>query len=91
MCIFLIWSLCDLSLTICCIYLDFQKTKPTASVVADEFGISFRYEEVTLEFASLQTLNLIIPTIDDGPYEDWNSDLGIKLKHLIKTSTLLRK
>ncbi|KAL8159864.1 hypothetical protein V2J09_001401 [Rumex salicifolius] len=63
---------------------DFQKIKPTASMIAEELGFSFGYKEVTLEFASTQDLSLINLAIDDRPYEDWTSDLGINLKHFVK-------
>ncbi|KAF9674892.1 hypothetical protein SADUNF_Sadunf10G0174400 [Salix dunnii] len=67
---------------------DYQKIKAHASAIAEEIENSFNYNEVPLEAASQENLNLINLAIDDEDHhecgEDWTSKLGINLQYCVK-------
>lgn len=63
---------------------DYQKIKAHASAIAEEVGGPFEYNEVQLDTASQEDLNLINLAIDEEPEackEDWTSKMGINLKY----------
>lgn len=67
---------------------DYQKIKAHAMVIAEETGRPFSYNEVPLDIASQEDLNLIDLAIDDEDHdecgEDWTSKLGINLRYCVK-------
>ncbi|XP_050385727.1 lysine-specific demethylase ELF6 [Argentina anserina] len=66
---------------------DYQKIKAPAAAIAEEIGCPFNYNEVPLDIASKEDLNLIDLAIDDGRDEcgeDWTSKLGINLRFCVK-------
>ncbi|KAG6763531.1 hypothetical protein POTOM_030954 [Populus tomentosa] len=67
---------------------DYQKIKAHAYAIAEEIESSFNYNEVPLEAASKEDLNLINLAIDDEDHhecgEDWTSKLGINLRYCVK-------
>ncbi|KAF5959550.1 hypothetical protein HYC85_000759 [Camellia sinensis] len=67
---------------------DFQKMKAHAAVIAEEIGSPFGYNEIPLDNASQEGLNLIDLAIDDEEHdecgEDWTSKLSINLWHCVK-------
>ncbi|XP_039031212.1 probable lysine-specific demethylase ELF6 isoform X2 [Hibiscus syriacus] len=66
---------------------DYQKIKAHAIPVADAIGIPFNYNDVLLDAASEEDLNLINFAIDDEHdeiREDWTSDLGVNLRYCVK-------
>ncbi|WCJ19298.1 Lysine-specific demethylase JMJ705 [Euphorbia peplus] len=67
---------------------DYQKMKAHAVSIAKEIDVPFRYEEVPLETASQQVLNLIYLALDGENRaesgEDWTSKLGINLRYCVK-------
>ncbi|KAJ6311510.1 hypothetical protein OIU77_013298 [Salix suchowensis] len=67
---------------------DYQKIKAHASAIAEEIENPFNYNEVPLEAASQENLNLINHAIDDEDHhecgEDWTSKLGINLQYCVK-------
>lgn len=62
--------------------------KAHAAVIAEEIGCSFKYNEVPLNSASQEDLNLINLAIDEEEHdecgEDWTSKLGINLRYCVK-------
>ncbi|CAL5365573.1 unnamed protein product [Camellia sinensis] len=70
------------------ICLVFQKMKAHAAVIAEEIGSPFGYNEIPLDNASQEGLNLIDLAIDDEEHdecrEDWTSKLSINLRHCVK-------
>ena len=70
------------------IYVDYQKMKAHALAIAEEIGRPFDYNEVPLDTASQEDLNLIDLAIDDEEHdecgEDWTSKLGINLRYCAK-------
>lgn len=69
-------------------YVDYQKIKAHATVVAEEIGHPFNYHEIPLESASEGDLSLINLAIDDEGHvecgKDWTSKLGINLQYCVK-------
>ncbi|CAK9174843.1 unnamed protein product [Ilex paraguariensis] len=67
---------------------DFQKIKAHAAAIAEEIGSPFNYNEISLDNASHEDLNLINLAIDDEDQdecgEDWTSRLGVNLQHCVK-------
>lgn len=66
---------------------DYQKIKAPAAAIAEEIGCPFNYNEVPLDIASKEDLNLIDLAVDDGRDEcgeDWTSKLGINLRYCVK-------
>ncbi|KAM1231012.1 hypothetical protein ACFX2G_041998 [Malus domestica] len=66
---------------------DYQKIKAPAAAIAEEIGCSFNYNEVPLDNASQEDLNLIELAVDDERDEcgeDWTSKLGINLRYCVK-------
>ncbi|XP_034703749.1 probable lysine-specific demethylase ELF6 [Vitis riparia] len=67
---------------------DYQKIKAHATTVAEEIGHPFNYNEIPLDTASQEDLNLINLAIDDEEHvecgEDWTSKLGINLQYCVK-------
>ncbi|KAF5467098.1 hypothetical protein F2P56_016960 [Juglans regia] len=67
---------------------DYEKIKAHAMAIAEETGRPFNYNEVPLDIASQQDLNLIDLAIDDEEHdecgEDWTSKLGINLRYCVK-------
>ncbi|XP_062001661.1 lysine-specific demethylase ELF6 [Rosa rugosa] len=66
---------------------DYQKIKAPAAAIAEEIGCPFNYNEVPLDIASNEDLNLIDLAVDDGRDEcgeDWTSKLGINLRYCVK-------
>ncbi|KAF3971608.1 hypothetical protein CMV_004807 [Castanea mollissima] len=67
---------------------DYQKMKAHAVAVSEEIGKPFDYNEVPLDTASQEDLNLIDLAIDDEEHdecgEDWTSKLGINLRYCAK-------
>ncbi|XP_059666058.1 lysine-specific demethylase ELF6 [Cornus florida] len=67
---------------------DFQKIKAHAAAITEEIGSPFNYNEIPLDNASQEDLNLINLAIDDeeqdGCGEDWTSKLNINLRHCVK-------
>ncbi|PPD97319.1 hypothetical protein GOBAR_DD05664 [Gossypium barbadense] len=66
---------------------DYQKIKANAIPVADDIGIPFNYNDVPLDAASEEDLNLINFAIDDEHdeiQEDWTSKLGVNLRYCVK-------
>ncbi|RVW74159.1 putative lysine-specific demethylase ELF6 [Vitis vinifera] len=59
-----------------------------ATTVAEEIGHPFNYNEIPLDTASQEDLNLINLAIDDEEHvecgEDWTSKLGINLQYCVK-------
>ena len=70
------------------IFVDYQKIKAHATTVAEEIGHPFNYNEIPLDTASQEDLNLINLAIDDEEHvecgEDWTSKLGINLQYCVK-------
>ncbi|CAN1149007.1 Lysine-specific demethylase ELF6 [Linum perenne] len=67
---------------------DFQKMKAYATSIAEDINVHFDYNEVPLESALTEDLNLIDLAIDrhdwDGRAEDWTSKRGVNLLHCVK-------
>ncbi|GMI83386.1 hypothetical protein HRI_002007900 [Hibiscus trionum] len=66
---------------------DYQKIKAHAIPVADGVDIPFNYNDVPLDAASEEDLNLINFAIDDEHdeiREDWTSTLGVNLRYCVK-------
>ncbi|KAL4332380.1 hypothetical protein GQ457_07G018520 [Hibiscus cannabinus] len=66
---------------------DYQKIKAHAIPVADAIGIPFNYNDVPLDAASEEDLNLISFAIHDEHneiQEDWTSELGVNLRYCVK-------
>ncbi|KAM1268831.1 hypothetical protein ACFX13_001133 [Malus domestica] len=66
---------------------DYQKIKAPAAAIAEEIGCPFKYNEVPLDIASKEDLNLIELAVDDERDEcgeDWTSMLGINLRYCVK-------
>jgi uncharacterized Zn-finger protein len=70
------------------LYVDYQKIKAHAYAIAEEIESPFNYNEVPLEAALKEDLNLINLAIDDEDHhecgEDWTSKLGINLRYCVK-------
>lgn len=69
-------------------FVDYQKMKAHATAVAEEIGHPFNYNEIPLDTASHEDLNLINLAIDDEEHvecgKDWTSKLGINLQYCVK-------
>ncbi|KAK9046800.1 hypothetical protein V6N11_052677 [Hibiscus sabdariffa] len=66
---------------------DYQKIKAHAIPVADCVDIPFNYNDIPLDVASEEDLNLINFAIDDEHdeiQEDWTSKLGVNLRYCVK-------
>ncbi|KAF2295707.1 hypothetical protein GH714_033666 [Hevea brasiliensis] len=67
---------------------DYQKIKAHATAISEDIGTPFNYNEVALENASQEDLNLICLAIDDEDHdecgEDWTSRMGINLQCCVK-------
>ncbi|KAI3793456.1 hypothetical protein L1987_36075 [Smallanthus sonchifolius] len=68
---------------------DFQKIKVQASTIAEQIGSTFRYNEVQLDDAKRDDLDLINLAIDneqieDESVEDWTMKLNVNLRHSVK-------
>ncbi|XP_022765390.1 probable lysine-specific demethylase ELF6 isoform X2 [Durio zibethinus] len=66
---------------------DYQKIKAHAVPLAEDIGIPFNYNDVPLDAASQEDLNLISFAIDDEHDEigeDWTSKLGVNLRFCVK-------
>ncbi|XVE68864.1 hypothetical protein DITRI_Ditri09bG0104100 [Diplodiscus trichospermus] len=66
---------------------DYQKIKAHSIPVAEDIGIPFNYNDVPLDAASQEDLNLINFAIDDEHDEigeDWTSKLGVNLRYCVK-------
>ncbi|KAF2318507.1 hypothetical protein GH714_008418 [Hevea brasiliensis] len=67
---------------------DYQKIKTHAAAISEDISIRFNYNEVPLESASQEDLNLIYLAIDDEDHdecgEDWTSKMGINLRYCVK-------
>ncbi|KAK9283768.1 hypothetical protein L1049_012020 [Liquidambar formosana] len=67
---------------------DYQKIKAHAAAVAEEIGSPFNYNEIPLDTASQEDLNLINLAIDEEDHdergEEWTSELGINLRYCVK-------
>ncbi|KAE8701535.1 Acyl-CoA N-acyltransferases (NAT) superfamily protein [Hibiscus syriacus] len=66
---------------------DYQKIKAQAIPVADAIGTPFNFNDVPLEAASKEDLNLINFAIDDEHdeiLEDWTTELGVNLRYCVK-------
>ncbi|KAK9061268.1 hypothetical protein SSX86_018448 [Deinandra increscens subsp. villosa] len=68
---------------------DFQKIKVQASTIAEQIGSTFRYNEVQLDDATRDDLNLINLAIDNEQeegesVEDWTIKLNVNLRHSVK-------
>lgn len=67
---------------------DFQKIKAHAAAIAEEIGSPFGYNEIPLDNASQEDLNLIDLAIDDEEHDecgkDWTSKLSINLRYCVK-------
>ncbi|XWS75166.1 hypothetical protein CRYUN_Cryun01aG0061600 [Craigia yunnanensis] len=65
---------------------DYQKIKAHAIAVAEDIGIPFNYNDVSVDAASKEDLNLINFAIDDEHEigEDWTSKLGVNLLYCVK-------
>ncbi|XP_071734573.1 lysine-specific demethylase ELF6-like [Rutidosis leptorrhynchoides] len=67
---------------------DFQKIKAQASDIADQIGSTFRYNDVQLDDAKPDELDLINLAIDseqeDGSVENWTSKLNVNLRQSVK-------
>ncbi|XP_050209589.1 lysine-specific demethylase ELF6 [Mercurialis annua] len=67
---------------------DYQKIKAHSAAIKEEIDTPFDYDEVPVESASEEDLNLIFLAIDDENCEesgeDWTSKLGINLCHCVK-------
>ncbi|OMO96830.1 hypothetical protein CCACVL1_04761 [Corchorus capsularis] len=66
---------------------DYQKIKAHAIPVAEDIGVPFNYNDVPLDAASQEDLNLINLAIDDERDEigeDWTSKLGLNLRYCVK-------
>ncbi|PSS33399.1 Lysine-specific demethylase, partial [Actinidia chinensis var. chinensis] len=67
---------------------DFQKIKAHVATVAEEIDSRFGYNEISLDDASQEDLNLIDLAIDGEEHdecgEDWTSKLSINLRHCVK-------
>ncbi|KAI8031783.1 putative lysine-specific demethylase ELF6 [Camellia lanceoleosa] len=57
---------------------DFQKMKAHAAVIAEEIGSPFRYNEIPLDNASQEGLNLIDLAIDDEEHDECGEDWTTK-------------
>ena len=81
----LVNCLTDLACLVC---VDFQKIKAHVAAVAEEIGSHFDYNEISLDDASQEDLNLIDLAIDGEEHdecgEDWTSKLSINLRHCVK-------
>ncbi|KAJ7975050.1 Lysine-specific demethylase [Quillaja saponaria] len=66
---------------------DYQKIKAHATAIAEEIGSPFDYNEVPLDIASQEDLNLIDLATDgekqDEYGKDWTSELGINLRSCV--------
>lgn len=73
---------------LCVVFLDFQKIKAHAAVIAEEIAIPFSYTEILVGNASPEDLNLIDTAIDReeqvASVEDWTSLLKINLQHCVR-------
>lgn len=69
-------------------FLDFQKIKAHAAVIAEEIAVPFSYTDVLLGNASPEDLNLIDIAIDREEQvacsKDWTSLLNINLQHCVR-------
>ncbi|XVF23609.1 hypothetical protein REPUB_Repub13aG0054200 [Reevesia pubescens] len=66
---------------------DYQKIKAHAIPIAEDIGIPFNYNDVPLDTASQEDLNLISFAIDDENDEigeDWTTKLGVNLRFCVK-------
>ncbi|KAL9997103.1 putative [histone H3]-dimethyl-L-lysine(36) demethylase [Helianthus debilis subsp. tardiflorus] len=68
---------------------DFQKIKAQASVIAEQIGTAFRYNDVQVDDATRDDLDLINLAIDneqeDDEYvEDWTSKLNVNIRQSVK-------
>ncbi|XP_024978112.1 probable lysine-specific demethylase ELF6 isoform X2 [Cynara cardunculus var. scolymus] len=67
---------------------DFRKIKAQASVIAEQIGGTFRYNEVQLDDATQDDLHLINLAIDndqeDESVEDWTLKLNVNLRQSVK-------
>ncbi|VFQ64793.1 unnamed protein product [Cuscuta campestris] len=66
---------------------DFQKIRAYAAFIAEETGTAFVYNDIPLNKASKEHLQLIDRAIEDGNSEcaeDWTSTLHINLLHSVK-------
>ncbi|KAE8713903.1 Acyl-CoA N-acyltransferases (NAT) superfamily protein [Hibiscus syriacus] len=66
---------------------DYQKIKAQAIPVADAIGIPLNFNDIPLDAASEEDLNLINFAIDDDHekiQEDWTSELGVNLRYCVK-------
>ncbi|KAL6980338.1 hypothetical protein U1Q18_021980 [Sarracenia purpurea var. burkii] len=67
---------------------DFQNIKAHTRAIAEEIGSPFEYNEIPLDDASHEDLNLIDLAIDDEEHdecgEDWTSKLGFNLRYCVK-------
>ncbi|XP_031257332.1 probable lysine-specific demethylase ELF6 [Pistacia vera] len=67
---------------------DYQKIKAHAVAIAEEIGSPFNYNDVPLDTASQEDLQLIDLAVDDEEHdecsEDWTSKLGVNLRHCVK-------
>ncbi|GKV34149.1 hypothetical protein SLEP1_g42558 [Rubroshorea leprosula] len=67
---------------------DYPKIKAHAAAVAEEIGSTFNYNDIPLDTALEEDLNLISIAINDEEHaecgEDWTSTLGINLRYCIK-------
>ncbi|KAJ4838142.1 hypothetical protein Tsubulata_035229 [Turnera subulata] len=67
---------------------DYQKMKAHAAAISEEIDIPFHYNEISLENACQEDLDLIDCAIDDEGHdecgEDWTSFLGINLQYCVK-------
>lgn len=72
---------------------DFLKIKTQASVIAEQIGSMFRYEDVQLDNASRDDLDLINLAIDneqeDESLQDWTLKLNVNLRQSVKLSSKL--
>ncbi|EEF30705.1 conserved hypothetical protein [Ricinus communis] len=67
---------------------DYQKIRAHAAAIAEEIDTPFNYNEIPLESASQEDLNLIYIAIDSEDHddcgEDWTSKLAINLRYCVK-------
>ncbi|XP_076947009.1 lysine-specific demethylase ELF6-like [Bidens hawaiensis] len=73
---------------------DFQKIKVQISTIAEQIGSSFSYNEVQLDDATRDDLDLVNLAIDneqqeDKAVEDWTIKLNVNLRHSVKLSPKL--
>ncbi|KAF5192097.1 Lysine-specific demethylase se14 [Thalictrum thalictroides] len=70
----------------------YPKIKAHALAVAEEIGTPFDCDEIPLQFASKEDLDLLNISIDNEEHEqceeDWTSRLGLNLRYCVKLSKL---